>query len=125
MGEAKQVNLSFLHLRDNLFIALHYLHFLPARFGHSSFNFRITRNLCRFVCGLYFSKTGELFPKCQAVGFILDAYSAQHLLLISPNMHWSIAESPTNCLAICFEEGRALKFPSRWISERWLLYNQP
>lgn len=52
------------------------------------------------------------------VGFILNAYSAQHLLLISQNMYWSIAESPTNCLAICFEEGRALKFLSRRMSEK-------
>lgn len=52
------------------------------------------------------------------VGFILNAYSAQHLLLISQNMYWSISESPTNCLAICFEEGRALKFLSRWMSEK-------
>lgn len=52
------------------------------------------------------------------VGFIFNAYSAQHLLLISQNMYWSIAESPTNCLAICFEEGKALKFLSRCMSEK-------
>lgn len=56
--------------------------------------------------------------KCQMAGFILSASSAQHLLLISQNMDWSVAESPTNCLAICFEEGRALKFLSCSMSEK-------
>lgn len=37
------------------------------------------------------------------VSFILNTFSAQDSLLISQNMYWSIAESPTNCLAICFE----------------------
>lgn len=36
-------------------------------------------------------------------------------------MYGSIAEIPTNCLAICFQADRALKFLSCWMTKRMSL----
>lgn len=45
----------------------------------------------------------------------------RELQILSPNMHGSVAEIPTNCLAICFQADKALKFLSCWMTKRMLL----
>lgn len=77
----------------------------------------ITMSLCQINNSFRLSST---LPHVNSIMKLQECHWVQKLLGDKTNMYWSVSEIPTNCLAICFQADKALKFLYFWMA-KWML----
>lgn len=77
----------------------------------------ITMSLCQINNSFRLSST---LPHVNSIMKLQECDWVQKLLGDKTNMYWSVSEIPTNCLAICFQADKALKFLYFWMA-KWML----